>query len=209
VIGLALAVALNGRVKTRGLLRALFFAPVVMSPLAVSFIWQFIFDTNGPLNALLGAVGLDSWQRNWIGDPTWALWTIFVVMVWQFAGLAMTLFLAGLQGIPEDLDEAAAVDGATTAFRLRRVTLPLLAPAFTISITLLTINGLRVFDQVKGLTGGGPANASETLATQVYAQGFTNGRFGYSAAFGVVLTLLVALVSLAQLIVLRRREARL
>jgi raffinose/stachyose/melibiose transport system permease protein len=190
-------------------LRALFFAPVVLSPLAVSFIWQFIFDINGPLNALLGTLGLDSWQRNWVGDPTWALWTIFVVMVWQFVGLTMTLFLAGLQGIPEDLDEAATVDGASAAFRLRRVTLPLLAPAFTISITLLTINGLRVFDQVKGLTGGGPANASETLATQVYAQGFVNGRFGYSAAFGVVLTLLVAVVSLVQLIVLRRREARL
>ena len=202
-IGLALALALHRTVRSRNVLRALFFAPVVLSPLAVSFIWQFIFDTNGPLNALLGS------QRNWIGDPTWALWTIFVVMVWQFSGLTMTLYLAGLQGIPEELDEAAAIDGASTAFRLRRVTIPLLAPSFTIAITLLTINGLRVFDQVKGLTGGGPANASETLATQVYAQGFVNGRFGYSAAFGVVLTVLVAVVSVTQVLVLRRREARL
>jgi raffinose/stachyose/melibiose transport system permease protein len=208
-VGLGLALALNRTVRSRNLLRALFFAPVVLSPLAVSYIWQYIFDVSGPLNGLLGTLGLHSWQRGWIGDPHWALWTIFVVMVWQFAGLAMTLYLAGLQSISTDLDEAAAVDGASTSYRLRRVTLPLLAPSFTISITLMTISGLRVFDQVKGLTGGGPGNASETLATQVYAQGFVNGRFGYSAAFGVVLTLLVALVSVTQVVVLRRREARL
>lgn len=209
VIGLGLALALHRTVRSRHPLRALFFAPVVLSPLAVSYVWQFIFAYNGPLNHLLSSVGLHSWVKDWVGDPTWALWTIFVVMVWQFVGLAMTLYLAGLQGIPEELDEAAAVDGASTWFRLRRVTLPLLAPAMTISITLMTVNGLRVFDQVLGLTGGGPANASETLATQVYEQGFTNGRFGYGAAFGVILTVLVAVVSIAQVIVLRRREARL
>jgi raffinose/stachyose/melibiose transport system permease protein len=208
-IGLALALGLHRTVRSRNILRAAFFAPIVLSPLAVSFIWQFIFDTSGPLNGLLGAVGLDSWKKTWTGDPRWALWTVFVVMVWQFAGLAMTLFLAGLQGIPEEIDEAALVDGASTWFRLRRVTLPLLAAPFTISTTLMSITGLRVFDQVKGLTGGGPAGASETLATQVYAQGFVNGRFGYSAAFGVILTLLVAIVSLTQVLVLRRREARL
>ncbi|HEY2200481.1 MAG TPA: sugar ABC transporter permease, partial [Solirubrobacteraceae bacterium] len=209
VIGLVLALALHRTVRSRNLLRALFFAPVVLSPLAVSYIWQFIFAYNGPLNHFLGAIGLHSWQKDWVGDPQWALWTIFVVMVWQFAGLAMTLYLAGLQGIPEELDEAAAVDGASTWFRLRRVTLPLLAPALTISITLMTISGLRVFDQVVGLTTGGPANATETLATQVYEQGFVNGRFGYGAAFGVLLTLLVALVALIQVTALRRREARL
>lgn len=205
-VGLALALALHRTVRSRNVLRALFFAPIVLSPLAVSYIWQFIFSDTGPLNAVLDAIGLDAWQRNWVGDPRWALWTIFAVMVWQFAGLAMMLFLAGLQGIPEELDEAAAVDGATTWFRLRRVTLPLLAASFTISITLATINGLRVFDQVLGLTAGGPAGASETLATQVYQQAFVNGRFGYSAAFGVVLTLLVAVVSIAQVLLLRRRE---
>lgn len=209
VIGLGLALALHRTVRTRNLLRALFFAPVVLSPLAVSYIWQFIFAYTGPLNHFLGAIGLHAWEKAWVGDPHWALWTIFVVMVWQFAGLAMTLYLAGLQTIPEELDEAAAVDGASTWFRLRRVTLPLLAPALTISITLMTISGLRVFDQVVGLTAGGPANASETLATQLYEQGFVNGRFGYGAAFGLVLTLLVALVSITQVVVLRRREARL
>lgn len=209
LIGLVLAFGLHRTVRSRNALRALFFAPVVLSPLAVSYVWQFIFSYSGPLNGLLGAVGLRSWQRDWLGDPRWALWTVLVVLVWGFAGLAMTLYLAGLQGIPEEVDEAAAVDGASTWFRLRRVTLPLLGPSLTVSITLTTISGLRVFDQVIGLTGGGPANSTETLATQLYEQGFTNGRAGYGAAFGVLLTGLIAVVAVAQVLVLRRREARL
>jgi raffinose/stachyose/melibiose transport system permease protein len=209
LIGLGLALALHRTVRSRNVLRVLFFAPVVLSPLAVSYIWQFIFSYTGPLNGLLGSVGLGSWKRDWLGDPSWALWTVLVVLIWGFTGLSMTLYLAGLQGIAEEIDEAAAVDGASTWFRLRRLTIPLLAPSVTISVTLTTISGLRVFDQVIGLTGGGPADATETLATQLYQQGFANGRAGYGAALGVMLTALIAVVAVAQVLVLRRREARL
>lgn len=208
-IGLALALALNRTLKTRTLLRALFFAPVVMSSLAVSYIWQFIFSYTGPLNRFLDAVGLDSWQRAWTGDPTWALWTIFVVLVWQFAGLAMVMYLAGLAGIPDELDEAAAVDGASSFRRFRKITLPLLAPAITVSVTLSLIYSLGVFDQVLALTGGGPVDASETLATQIYKQTFAFGRFGYGTALSLVLTVLITAMALAQLAVLRYRERRL
>jgi raffinose/stachyose/melibiose transport system permease protein len=207
-IGLSLALALNRTVKSRSLLRAVFFAPVVVMPVAIAFVWQFIFQYDGPLNRGLGAVGLQSWEQAWIGDPRWALWTILVVLVWQFAGLSMAFYLAGLQSIPEEIDEAAAVDGASTAYRLRRITFPLLAPAMTVSVTLTTIFGLRVFDQVLALTGGGPGTATETLATQVYKQTFLNGRFGYGAAFALLLTGLVAVVSITQVLVLRAREAR-
>ena len=131
-------------------------------------------------NALLDTVGLGSWKQSWTGSPTFALWTIFVVLVWQFAGQAMILYLAGLEGIPKELDEAAAIDGAGPLRKFTAITLPLLAPAFTISLTLTLIMGLRVFDQVIALTNGGPVSASETLATQVYKQAFVNGRFGYS-----------------------------
>lgn len=209
VIGLSFALALNRTVKSRNWLRAALFAPVIVSPIAVSYVWQYIFAFTGPLNSLFGTLGLSSWQHDWLGDPDWAIWTILVLLVWQYAGLTMSFYLAGLQGIPEELDEAAAVDGASTAFRLRRVTLPLLAPATTVSVALTTIFGLRVFDQVVGLTEGGPGGATETLATQVYKQGFVQGRFGYSAAFALILTALVAIVSLTQIAVLRRREARL
>jgi raffinose/stachyose/melibiose transport system permease protein len=209
LIGLCLALGLHRVVKSRNVLRALMFAPFVLSPLATSYIWRFIFDYNGPVNGLLGAVGLDEWKRTWLGDPTWALWTIVIVMVWQASGLAMSFYLAGLQGIPEELDEAAAVDGASLWLRLRAVTLPLLAPAMTVSIALATIQGLRVFDQVMALTGGGPGDSTETLSTQLFKQGFANNRYGYGAAFALVLTVFIATISLTQILILRRREARL
>jgi raffinose/stachyose/melibiose transport system permease protein len=209
VPALALAVGLNRTLKSRNFIRALFFAPVVMSPLAVAYIWQFIFAYDGPLNSLLGAVGLGSWRQAWLGSPTWALWAIFLVLVWQFSGLTMIIYLAGLQGVPDELQEAAAVDCATTFYRFRRVTLPLLAPALTIALTLTLINGLRVFDQIIAWTNGGPYYATETLTTQIYQQTFVNGRFGYGAATALVLTAIITVFALAQLGVLRAREKRL
>jgi raffinose/stachyose/melibiose transport system permease protein len=131
------------------------------------------------------------------------------VLVWQFVGLSMVMYLAGLEGIPEELDEASAVDGASTVRRFRKITLPLLAPAITDSVTLSTIYGLGVFDQVLAVTGGGPVDASETLATQIYKQTFAFGRFGYGTALSLVLTVLITVLAVAQLVVLRARERRL
>jgi len=208
-LGLALALALNRAVKTRHFLRLLFFAPVALSPLAMAYIWQWIFTYRGGLNRLLSGVGLDSWQRAWTRDPKTALWTILVVMVWQFTGLAMVLYLAGLQAISDDVYEATLVDGASAWFRFRKVVLPLLAPAMTVSATITLIIGMRVFDQVMALTGGGPVDASETLATQVYEQTWTRGHYGYGAAFALVLTVLITALALTQLALLRRNEGRL
>ncbi len=205
-VGLGLALALYRSVKTRHVLRALFFATVLMSSLAVSYIWQFIFAYDGPLNRLLSDVGLGSIREAWLGSPRWALWTIFVVLVWQFAGLTMVFYLAGLQRIPEELDEAGGADGASAFQRFRWITFPLLAPAITVSFTYTLITGLRVFDQVIALTGGGPVGASQTLATQVYQQTWVYGRFGYGAAFALVLTVMIAIAGLTQLAILRRRE---
>lgn len=209
VIGLALAVSLHRAIKSRNVLRTLFFAPAILSPLAVSYIWLYVFDSNGALNSVLKTVGLGSLRHLWLGDPNTAIWAIAVVMIWQFSGLIMIIYLAGLQSIPEELDEAAAVDGASAVRRFRRVTLPLLAPSMTVALTLPLIFGLRVFDQVIGLTAGGPANATETLATQVYEQTFVNGRFGYGSAIAVFMTLLIAVVAISQALFLRARETRL
>jgi len=208
VLGLALALALNRQLKTRHVLRSLFFLPVAMSSVAIAYIWQYIFQYDGPLNKLLGFLGLDAWKHVWLADPFWALWTILVVLVWQYAGLAMVLYLAGLQSIPDELIEASVVDGATGWTRFRRVVFPLLAPAFTVAATLTLVIGLRVFDQVIALTGGGPVNASETLSTQVWEQTWMNGRFGYGAALSLLLTLLVGILVITQTLVLRRRETR-
>ncbi|MDQ4490830.1 sugar ABC transporter permease [Sinomonas sp. ASV486] len=208
VIGIALALGLHRTLRSRNVLRAVFFAPFVLSPLAVSYIWQFIFDAQGPLNKVLGDVGLGTVAQPWLASPTWARWTILVVLIWQYSGLAMAFYLAGLQSIPEEVEEAAAVDGASTVRRLRTITLPLLAPAITASVSITTVFSLRVFDQVLALTGGGPGSASETLATQVYKQTFVSGRFGYGAALALVLTALVAIVSVLQIVILRAGERK-
>jgi raffinose/stachyose/melibiose transport system permease protein len=155
---------------------------------------------------LLGEVGLESWQRAWLGDPGWALIAVLLVLVWQQSGLTMVIYLAGLQSIPDDLVEASVVDGASSWLRFRRITLPLLRPAFIIASTLTLIFGLRVFDQILGLTGGGPVGATETLATQVWKQSFADGRFGYGAALSIVLTLVIGTLALLQLVVLRKQE---
>lgn len=206
LVGLFLALGLYRGVKSRNLLRSAFFAPVALSPLAVAYIWQFIFSFQGPLNIALGALGLTDWRRPWVADPSAALWTVLVVLIWQFSGLMMMFYLAGLHSIPEEVEEAAAVDGAGSLARLWHVTLPLLAPALTVALTFSAVLGLRVFDQVVALTNGGPAGLTETLATQVYKQTWTLGRFGYGAAFALLLSAFVGLIAVAQLVVLRRRE---
>lgn len=209
VLGLALALALDRTLKTRHFLRLIFFAPVVISPIAIAYVWQEIFYYNGALNGILDGVGLGSLKQVWTGDPSTAIWSILAVMVWQYTGLAMVLYLAGLQGISDDVREATLIDGAPLWLRFRKVILPLLAPALTVSATLTLITGLRVFDQVYALTSGGPVTATYTMVYEVYQQAFVVGRYGYGAAFSLLLTALICFVALTQLALLRRNEARL
>ena len=128
------------------------------------------------------------------------------VIVWQFAGYSMVIFLAGLHSIPREIYEAAAVDGAGGWRRFRHVVLPLLAPAMTINLMLSIIGGLKLFDQVWVMTAGGPGTATETLSTLIYKNAFQFGEFAYSAALALVLTVFVAVVSGAQYRILRRQE---
>jgi raffinose/stachyose/melibiose transport system permease protein len=205
-IGLAFALALNRTLRSRHFLRVILFAPVVLSPLAVSYIWKFIYQQKGPLNEFLGSIGLESWQHTWLGDPSVVLFSILLVMVWQNVGLTMVIFLAGLANVPEDLEEAAAIDGAGVWTRFTKITLPLLRPTIVVASTLILIQGLRVFDQVQALTGGGPFGASETLATQVYKETFVNGRYGYGAALSLVMTVLILFFALLQMGLLRGKK---
>jgi raffinose/stachyose/melibiose transport system permease protein len=208
VIGLAVALALHRGVKTRLFLRSVFFVPLVINPLAASYIWQFILQDQGALNTVLGDVGLGSLRHPWLADPSSALWMVLLVLLWQYTGLSMMIYLAGLQRIPDELREAALIDGASAWAYFRRVIIPLLAPALTIGITLTSILGLRVFDQVIALTNGGPVSASETLATQVYKNTFVLGGYGYGAAIALSMTVLIGAVVLAALWGLRRVERR-
>ena len=205
VLGLLFALALNRTLKTRYVLRTLVFMPVVLSPVAVSFIWKFIFDYNGPLNQILGLVGLKSLQTTWLASPTLALVCILVVLVWQSVGFVMVTYLAGLATVPPELEEAAALDGAGIWRRFRAVTVPMIQPSIAIATTLTLIQGLRVFDQVMALTGGGPSNATETLATEIYNQTFTYQQFGFGAAMALVLSALILVFTVVQQFITRDR----
>jgi raffinose/stachyose/melibiose transport system permease protein len=198
VAGLVIAIGLNRTLKTRYILRVLFFMPVVLSPLATSYIWKFIFEFNGPLNSILSAVGLEEQVRPWLADPAFAIWAVLLVVVWQNTGFAMVIYMAGLASVPIEIEEAAAIDGAGLWQRFWHVTLSSIRPAIAIATTLGIVNGLRIFDQIMALTGGGPSNATETLATQVYKQAFTLGNFGYGAALALILTIIILFFAVAQ-----------
>jgi raffinose/stachyose/melibiose transport system permease protein len=193
--------------RSRHLLRVLLFMPFVLSPLAVSYVWKFIYQPAGPLNSFLSAVGLDSLTRVWLGDASTAIMAIIIVMIWQNIGITMVIYLAGLANVPMELEEAAAVDGAGPIRRFRHVVLAMLRPAVSISTTLLLIQGLRVFDQVLALTNGGPFGASETMATLVYKYSFVKGQFGYGAALSVLLTILIVVISIMQNVAQRQKES--
>lgn len=205
-IGLLLALGVHSRIRSRFVLRVLLFAPAVMTPVVTAALWKYMLAPEGALNSLFGAVGLDGMRQNWLGDPDLALASVIGVIVWQFSGYSMVIFLAGLQGIPNEVYEAAAVDGAGAWRRFRSVVLPLLAPAMTINLMLSIIGGLKLFDQVWVLTSGGPGNATETLSTLLYKNAFQFNEYGYSVAIAIVLTVFVAVISSGQYGLLRRQE---
>ncbi len=206
VLGLLFALAINRTLKSRYLLRTLLFLPVVLSPLAVSYVWKFIFQFDGPLNDFLGVIGLQSLQKVWLADPTWSIWAILVVVVWQQTGFVMVIYLAGLASVPVEVEEAAAIDGAGLWRRFWSVVAPAIRPSIAIATTLGIIQGLRIFDQILALTGGGPAGATETLATQVYKQAFSLGQFGFGSALALVLTLIILAFAILQQYATRERD---
>lgn len=206
VIGLLLALGVSSGIKSSGPLKVILFAPVVMTPVVVAFVWQYILGENGPLNLFLRGIGLGALAQPWLGQPDTALASIIVVLVWQYAGYSMVIYLAGLQAIPEEVLEASQLDGAGPIRRFWSVKLPLLAPAVTISVMLSLIGSLKVFDQIFVLTGGGPGGSTQTLATLMFREAFYFGNFSGGVAIGVVLLALVAVISFVQYRVLLKRE---
>jgi raffinose/stachyose/melibiose transport system permease protein len=204
--GLMLALGVNTMIKSRNVLRVFLFAPAVITPIVTAYLWRNLLGPQGAVNSLLAAVGLDPWRQNWLGDPELALWSIVGVIVWQFGGYSMVIFLAGLQSVPKEIYEAAALDGGGPVRRFWSIIRPLLAPAFTVNLMLSIIGGIKLFDQVYALTGGGPGHATDTISTLIYKDAFTLGEFGYSIALAVVLTIIVAIASTGQYTVLARNE---
>jgi raffinose/stachyose/melibiose transport system permease protein len=205
-LGLLLALALNRPLRTRGTLRTVFFLPVILTPVIMAFVWKYIYGNAGALNQLLDTVGLHGWREPWLGTPHLALASIVVVSTWQTAGLAMVIFLAGLQGVPRELVEAAMLDGASPWHCFRHITLPMLAPAITVNAVIALIHGLRIFDQVYVLTEGGPGYATETIATAIYKIAFQFAEYGYGSSLSLVFAAVVAAAVFTTAWVLRRRE---
>jgi raffinose/stachyose/melibiose transport system permease protein len=186
-LALGLALLLNRRLRGRALLRLVTFAPYVISEAITAVLWLLILQPDGLLDKTLQAAGLGSLVHLWLADTGLVLYTLFVVITWKYVGFAIILFLAGLQGIPNELHEAAAIDGAGELRRIRHITIPLLGPTIRIWAFLTIIGSLQLFDLVWIMTLGGPANASNTMATYMIDRGFTRSQFGYGSAVAVIL----------------------
>jgi len=205
VFGLAYAVFLNGKIKGKSLVRTIVYIPVIVSPLIMGYIWYFIFQYNGgALNDILLLFGNEA--VDWLGKGPRAVWLMTFVNTYQFMGVAMVVYLAGLQAIPKDFLEAAEVDGASGTQKFLHVTLPLLAPAVTISIVLNIIGGLKLFDVIMAMTSGGPGYASHSLSTMMYDLYFPRQDAGFAAALGNLMFVLISAFGLGALWLLRRRE---
>ena len=190
-IGFALALALNQNIPGRGPLRALFYLPVIIAPIAVATMWRWMYDPFfGLINAGLTALGLQGLIQDWLGDRRVALYSMFIAYVWQTVGFSLVLFLAGLQNVSQTLVEASRIDGAGRFEVFRHVTLPALRPSITIVLILSIINSLKAFDIVYGMTGGGPAQSTQMLALWAFTQAMQLGDFGRGAAISVVLLLI-------------------
>lgn len=207
-VGLLLALGVNSRIKSRNVLRVLLFAPAIITPVATAYLWQNLYAPDGAINSLLRGVGLGSLAQNWLGDPDVALWAICLVVIWQFAGYSMVIFLANMQGISTEVIEASYVDGAGPFRRFWSIIRPELAPSITINLMLSIIGGLKLFDQVWVMTGGGPGGSTETMSTLLYKNAFQFGDFAYGIAIALVLTVLVAVLSSGQYFVLSRQNRR-
>ncbi|CAB4964935.1 unannotated protein [freshwater metagenome] len=205
-LGLGAALLLNRRMRGRGLVRTLIFVPYVLAEVIAGVIWfQLLIPDTGVVDGLLGGVGVPAPDQGFLGTPDLALWTVVAVLTWKYLGLAILLFLAGLQSVPEEVYEAAQLDGASWWQTQWRVVVPLLGPTIRTWCFLSMIGSLQLFDMVWVLTGGGPANATTTMATYLITQGTQRGNYGIAGAASVVLFVIgVAMAALYQRLVLRR-----
>jgi multiple sugar transport system permease protein len=194
-LALGLALALNRGIRGIAWVRTAYFLPVVTSATAVGLVWAWIYaPSGGILNLLIGVLGLP--PQKWVSDPFWAMPAIVMMSVWQGLGTSVIIFLAGLQAIPQEYYDAAAVDGAGRWARLRSVTLPLLTPSIFFTGILSLIGAFQVFDQVYVLARPGkPTEATVTLVYFIYENGFKNFKMGYAAAASWVLFLIVAVLT--------------
>ncbi len=209
-LAFGLALLLNRKLRFQSLIRVLIFVPYVISEVVVGIVWSLMLQSNGAVNGLLDKVGLGALSTDWLSDPAVAIWTLLVIITWKYVGFAVILFLAGLQGIPDELTEAAAIDGASFWQIQRHIVLPLMGPTVRIWAFLSIIGSLQLFDLVWIIWGQYVASTAgtSTMATYMVANGRNAGSYGYGSAVALVIFLISLTVALLyQRFVLRRDTA--
>ena len=193
-IGLAFALMLNRNFFGRTFFRGFFYFPAIIAGIATAYIWRWFYNPAfGFINQLFSQIGIN-YQQNWLSNPKSSLYAVFFASLWQSIGLPMILFLAGLQTVPEELLEAALIDGASNTRRFISITIPMLKETFVIVIANLIVGAMRVFDVVIGLTGGGPNDATQMMSTYMYAQTFRYHNVGYGTAIAVLMVVFMMMV---------------
>jgi len=204
VFAILLAVILDQKFKTSSMLRAAFFIPYILSLIVVGFIWKFIFMQG--FDALGSLTGFSFFGLSWLGTPKLAFVSILMVSIWQSIGFYIVIYIAGLQSIPQELQEAATMDGAGFVRRFFSITLPLLAPSITISVFLSLTNSIKVFDVILALTGGGPGGSTYSITYDIFRDTFQNNMYGYGTAKAFVLFIVVLLITIVQLRYFKSKE---
>lgn len=204
VIALLLAVLLESKIKGKGFFRAAFYIPNIISLVVIGFIWKFIcirvFDQ------LATVTGSAFWQQSWLGDPKLAVITTIFVSVWQGLGFYLIIYIAGLQSVPDDIIEAARMDGAGSVRRFFSVTLPMIMPSVSFCMFYSVANSMKMFELIFSLTGGGPGIATTPIALDIYNTAFNNNNFGYGSAKSVILFIIVCTISVIQVRFFKSRE---
>ena len=212
ILSLLMAMALNSTIPFRKIFRAIYFFPNILSILIVGFIFRYMFVYLFPqvgawfVNVFNLGTPFAFLTENILGKPNLAWVGILIVVTWQGIAFNTLLYLAGLQTVPEELFEAADLDGATRVSRFWHITLPIIMPFVTINMVLAMKNFLMVFDPIMALTGGGPGRATEAIALVIYRGGFQGGQFAYQSANAIIYFIIILLVSIFQLKVLQKRE---
>ncbi len=194
ILGLPIAAVLNKKLKSKNILRAVFFFPAVFSSLIIGYLWNFIMSSSdyGLINNLLHRFGLETFNF-FTADR--ALFSVIFTQIWQWTGWAMVIFLANLQGISPELYEAASIDGAGERQQFFKITMPLMCPSVKIIVVTGLIGGMKAFDAIYSMTSGGPGNATETVMTVMMKKGISDGFYAVGSAFGVCFFVIVLIIS--------------
>lgn len=203
VIGLGLALLVTSKLKSRNLLRTIFFMPNLIGGLILGFIWQFIFIR---VFSTIGDVIGTEVLKGWLSTPATGFWGLVILTVWQMAGYIMIIYIAYLQGVPKELMESAEIDGATPGQKFRHVIFPLIAPAFTVTMFLTLSNSFKIYDQNLSLTGGGPYNSTQMVAMNIVDTAFSGNQMAYGQSKAIVFFVIVAIISLSQVYYNKKRE---